>query len=63
MLISSYIWELKTKASEVGKLTLSILKTVPGCSNISKRYLLYLHEKLYIVTYHDQEELLNKLSE
>ena len=40
----------------------SILKIVPGHSNISKWSFLCLHEKLYIATYHDQEKLLNKRS-
>ena len=61
--LSSYLWELKKKTSEIPKLTWSILKIVPGYSNISKRCLLCLHEKLYIATYHDQEELLSKRSE
>ena len=46
--------------NNVPKLTWSILKIVRGYSNISKRRLLYLHEKLYIATYHDQEEFLKK---
>ena len=51
--LSSYIWESKNKKSEI----------VPGCSNISKQCLLCLHQKLYLATYHDQKELLNKRSE
>ena len=61
--LSSYLWELKKKTIEIPKLTWSILKIVPGYLNISKRCLLCLHEKLYIPTYPDQEELLNKRSE
>ena len=61
--LSSYLWELKkNKTSEIPKLTWSILKIVPGCSNISKRCLLCLHKKLYIAVHHSQEELLNKQS-
>ena len=58
--LSSYLWELKKKTSQIPKLISSILKIVPGYLNISKRCLLCLYEKLYIATYHDQEELLNK---
>ena len=58
--LSSYLWELKKKTSEIAKLTWSILKIVPGYSNNSKRLLLCLHEKPYIATCHDQQELLHK---
>ena len=51
--LSMYLWELKEKTSEIPKLTWSILKIVTEYSNISKRCLLCLHEKLYIATYHD----------
>ena len=51
--LSSYLREMKKKASEIAKLTWSILKIVPRYSNISKRCILCLHEKLYIATYHD----------
>ena len=60
--LSNYSWGLKKETSEIPKLTWSILKIVQGYSNISKRCLLCLNEKLYIATYHDQEELLNKRS-
>ena len=55
--LSSNLWELKKKTGKIPKLTWSILKIVPGHSNISKQCLLCLHEQLYIATYHDQEEL------
>ena len=58
--LSSCVWKLKKKTNEIPKLTWSILKIVPGYSNVSKRCLLCLHEKLYIATYHYQEELLSK---
>ena len=61
MALPSYLWELKKKASEIPKLTWSILKIVPVYSNISKRCFSCLQEKLYIAIYHDQE-LLNKRS-
>ena len=45
---------MKKKTSEIPNLTWSILKIVPGYSNISKRCLLCLHRKLYIATNDDQ---------
>ena len=38
-------------------------KSVPSYSNISKKCLLCLHEKLEIVNFEDQDHLLNKLPE
>ena len=40
----------------------SIEKNVPAYSNISKRYLLFLCEKLAIITSKDQDNFLNKRS-
>ena len=40
-----------------------IVKFVPPYSNISKKCLLCLHEKLEIVSIKDQDHLLNKCSE
>ena len=61
--LSSYIWEIKNRDNEVPMLKWSILKSVPGYSNITKKCQLCLHEKLSIITYPDQSELLNKRSE
>ena len=58
--LSGCLWKLKKKTNEIPKLTWSILKIVPGYSNVSKRCLLCLQEKMYIATYRYQEELLNK---
>ena len=41
----------------------SIVKSVLTHSNISKEFLLRLHEKLEIVNFEDQDHLLNKRSE
>ena len=41
----------------------SIAKSFPAYSNITKKCLLYLYEKLEIVNYPHLEELLNKRSE
>ena len=60
---SSYLWDLKENHNQILKLACSIVRFVPGCSNISNRCLLCLHEKLLIVNYHNPAELLNKRSE
>ena len=61
--LSSYMWHLKIVSSETPNLKWSILRCVPPDSNISKKFLLCLYEKLEIVTYQNQKELLNKRSE
>ena len=61
--LSSYMWHLKSVLSETPNLKWSVLRCVPPHSNISKKCLLCLYEKLEIVTYQNQKELLNKRSE
>ena len=61
--LSSYIRHLKSVSSETPNSKWSVLRCVPPYSNISKKYLLYLYEKLEIVTYQNQKKLLNKRSE
>ena len=61
--LSSYMWHLRSFSSETPNLKWSVLRCVPPYSNISKKCLLYLYEKLEIVTYQNQTELLNKRSE
>ena len=61
--LSTFLWELQKSIKETPKLTWSVSKVVPGYSNISKRCLLGLNEKLLIATYSDQKQLLNKGSE
>ena len=56
-------WDMKDKYNEMPSLKLSVVKSIPGYSNISNRCLLCLHEKYKIITYSNQEELLNKRSE
>ena len=54
-----FIYILKEDHNQIPKLTWSIVRFAPGCSNISKRCLLCLHEKLLILNYHSPAELLN----
>ena len=54
---------MKDKHNATPNLMWCTVKSVPGYSNISKRCILYLHEKYEILYYPDQEELLNKTSE
>ena len=61
--LSKYIWELKETSNSSSALIWSIAKKVPPYSNISKKCLLCLHEKLEIINYPRPEELLNKRSE
>ena len=58
--LSSYLWNLKENHNQIPKLTWSIVRFAPGYSNISKRCLLCLHEKLLILNYHNPAKLLNK---
>ena len=61
--LSSYMWHLKSVSSETRNLNWSVLRCIPPYSNISKKCLLCLYEKLEIVTHHNQKELFNKRSE
>ena len=61
--LSNYIWEIKKEYNEMPTLIWSIVKSVPSYSNISKKCLSYLHEKLEIINFEDQDHLLNKRSE
>ena len=61
--LSSYLWDLRQKHNVFPTLTWSAVESVPGHSNISKRCLLCLTEKMLTATYENPEELLNKRSE
>ena len=54
---------LQNKNISVPELQWFTEKNVPAYSNISKRCLLYLHETLAIITFKDQDNLLNKRPE
>ena len=58
--LSSYRWHLKSVSSDTPNLKWSVLRCIPPYSDISKKRLLCLYEKLEIVTYENQKELLNK---
>ena len=60
--LSSSLLDLKEKHNVFPTLTWSFGKSVPGYSNISKRCLLCLIEKVLIATYENPEEMLNKKS-
>ena len=59
----SYMWHLESVSNETTKFKWSILICIPTYSNISKKSLLCLCEKLEIVTYQNQKEPLNNKSE
>ena len=63
IILSTYMWHLKDVLNETPNLKWSVLRCIPPFSNISKRCLLCLYEKLEIVTYRNQKEPLNKNSE
>ena len=58
--LSEYISELKETSNSFPYLIWSIAKKVPPDSNISKKCLLCLHEKIELINYPRPEELLNK---
>ena len=49
--LSKYIWQMKDKYNISPNLMWCIVKSAPGYSNISKRCMLYLHEKYEILNY------------
>ena len=58
--LSSYSQDLERNHNQILKLTWSVVRFAPGYSNILKRCLLCLREKLLILNYHNPAELLNK---
>ena len=61
--LSSQMWHLKSVSSETLNLKWSVLRCIPPSANILKKCLLCLYEKLEIVTYQNQQKILNKRSE
>ena len=54
-MLSNYVWEVTDKYKETPSLKWSIVKSVPKYSNITKKCLLCLHQKLEIINYLNQE--------
>ena len=61
--LAKYVWELKQKHKITPSLKWYIIKSVPSYSNITKSCMLSPYEKLEILTYPNQDELLSKRSE
>ena len=61
--LAKYGWEQKQRHTITPTLKWYIVKSVPSYSNITKSCMLCLHEKFEILTYPNQDELLNKRSE
>ena len=54
---------MKENYVEMPRIKWSIIKTAPAYNNISKRCTLCLQEKLHIIEFPDQKNLLNRRSE
>ena len=61
--LSKYIWDIRKEWNEMSTLKRSVVKFVPPYSNMLKKCLLCLHEKLEVVNFEEQDHLLNKRSE
>ena len=61
--LTDYVWKMKEEQAEMPKIKWSIIKTAPAYNNISKRCALCLQEKLHIIEFPDQKNLLNRRSE
>ena len=61
--LSSYVWHLKETLDVTRNLKWSVVRCATPYSNISKKCLLCLYEKLVIITYPRQHKLLNKWPE
>ena len=61
--LSKYVWDCKDKIKQTPEISWKIVKSAPAYTNTSKRCVLCLEEKMTIITYPDQEKLLNKRSE
>ena len=56
----SYVWTIKKTKKETPSLVWGIIRPATLCTNKTKRCSLCLHEKLAILMYQNQSELLNK---
>ena len=60
--LSKYVWKTKEKYSEIPILQWYIVRAVPSYLNLTKRCLLFFHQKLEILYYHNTDKQLNKRS-
>ena len=58
--LAKYVRENKQKHNITHALKWYIIRSVPSYSSITKSCMLWLHEKFLILTYSNQNELLNK---
>ena len=61
--LPSYAWKIKKTKKKTPTLVWEIIRTAPPYTNITKQCFLSLQEKLAILMYPNQSELLNKRSE
>ena len=61
--LTDYVWRMKDQNNEMPQIKWSIEKSAPAYSNINRRCILCLEEKLCIIKHPDQKNLLNKRSE
>ena len=60
--LSKHLWDLKDKIQDTPKISWKIKKSAPAYNN-AKRCILCLEEKMAIITFPEQQKLLNKRSE
>ena len=61
--LSSYVWKIMKTKKGTPTLVWEIIRTAPSYTNITQRCSLCLNEKLAMLMYPKQSELLNKRSE
>ena len=57
--LSKYLWDLKGKTQDISEMSWKIKKSAPAYNNNSKRCILCLEEKMAIITFPEQQKLLN----
>ena len=61
--LSTHLWKLKGTDNQMPKLQWSVMKKSSPYSNISKRCMICLNEKLAIIQFEDHANLINKRNE
>ena len=61
--LSKYLWDLKDKDQDTPEISWKIKESAPAYNNNSKRCILCLEEKMAIITFPEQQKLLNKRSQ